>query len=53
MISGDPKIENLIYNLDTRTFDHQDEDDLSVIHIRCDMPPTDDQWPYTYRKAQS
>jgi len=51
--SGDPKTENLIYHLDTRTFDYQDEDDLSVIHIRCDMPPTDDQWPYNYRKAQS
>ena len=37
-ISGDPKIDDLIYHLDTRTFEYQGEPDLSVVHVRCELP---------------
>lgn len=39
MISGDPKSENVIYNIDSRKFEHVGEPDLSVIHIHCPEDP--------------
>jgi hypothetical protein len=38
VVSGDPKTENLIYHLDSRTFEFQGEPDLSVVHVRCNLP---------------
>jgi hypothetical protein len=41
VLSGDPKIEDLIYHLDSRTFEYQGEPDLSVVHVRCSIPSLD------------
>jgi hypothetical protein len=38
VISGDPKIEDLIYHLDTGVFEYEGEPDLSVVHVRCQVP---------------
>lgn len=49
-ISGDPKIDDLIYHLDTRTYEYQGEPDLSVVHVRCELikpPGLDDQQDLT------
>jgi len=39
VVSGDPKSENVIYNIDSRTFEHEGEPDLGVIHIHCPEDP--------------
>jgi hypothetical protein len=37
LVSGDPKIEDLIYHLDTRSFEYDGKPDLSVVHVRCGL----------------
>lgn len=39
VVSGDAKTEQIIYNIDSRTFDHEGEADLSVVHIHCPDGP--------------
>ena len=59
MISGDPKSENVIYNIDSRKFEHggEGQPDFSVIHIHCpedkaDLDPIDDPGsPYYCRRS--
>ena len=46
MISGDPKSENVIYNIDSRKFEHVGEPDLSVIHIHCPEDPRERDDPF-------
>jgi hypothetical protein len=35
VVSGDAKTEQIIFNVDSRTFEYEGEPDLSVVHIYC------------------